>query len=101
MYTIEGHVMNDLLNLANHEDLAGHFCLLASIPQALFVLSHFACCIIVNTVAAGRLFLDSEPEGHSPATRKGLALTRFSGNAMMSAPDGEESRLFLSSSPSG
>ena len=48
-----------------------------------------------------RLFLDSEPEGYSPATRKGLALTGFSGNATMPDPDGGESRLFLSSSPSG
>ena len=41
-----------------------------------------------------RLFLDSEPEGYSPATRKGLALTGFSGNATMPEPDGGESRLF-------
>ncbi len=31
----------------------------------------------------GRQFLDSELEGHSPATRKGLAFTGFSGNATM------------------
>ena len=44
----------------------------------------------IEAAAIGRLFLDSEPEGYSPATRKGLALTGFSGNATMPGPDGEK-----------
>ena len=44
----------------------------------------------IETVVPDRLFLDSEPEGHSPATRKGLALTGFSGNATLPFPDGKK-----------
>ncbi len=55
---------------------------------------------LLKTKSLG-LFLDLEPEGTQTSHPQGLALTRFSGNAKMPDPDGEESRLFLSSSPSG